>query len=85
MLRGLDYWLSKREVTKRSLAEYMKVDPNTVYRWAVGLLDPGISKVEKIATFLDCTPNDLISNPPMPSTPNEETETKGERAKKAAA
>jgi DNA-binding Xre family transcriptional regulator len=59
-------------MTKRALSEQMGVEPNTVYRWAVGLLDPGISKVEKMAAFLDCTPNDLVINPPQPPSPNGE-------------
>lgn len=79
MLKGLDYWLSKRGMTKRAMGEFMGVDPNTVYRWAVGLLDPGISKVEKMATILDCTPNDLVANPPLPPTSTVEQGTGAEQ------
>ena len=66
MLQGLDNVLKKKKITKAVLARHMNVDPNTVYRWASCLVDPGTEKTRIIAEYVGVATDDLI-NPPKPS------------------
>lgn len=52
--------LSKRGMTQKMLANSLGVTENAVSNWAKGKREPSIAMIEKIASLLDCTVDDLL-------------------------
>ncbi len=65
-VEGLALLMKKSGDSMTSLAEYIGVEVNTVWRWKAGVSTPSIDVQRKICERYECSFDDLL-NPPKPS------------------
>jgi transcriptional regulator with XRE-family HTH domain len=60
--KNLQYYISKKGISQRELAEIIGVSAPTINEWVKGKKYPRINKVEKLATYFGCLKSDLIED-----------------------
>lgn len=60
--KNLKEFRTKRGITQQQLADELYVTRQCISRWEQGKTLPDINNIEKIATILDCSRNDLVDD-----------------------
>ncbi|MEA4876804.1 MAG: helix-turn-helix transcriptional regulator [Aminobacterium sp.] len=57
----------KRGISQGQLAKEIGCSLDTVHRWETGKREPRLSDLQKIASFFNCTIDDLLNPQPTPA------------------
>lgn len=50
----------EKELTQKQVAEYLRVDTSTVRKWELGLREPNLSMLVKLADFFEVSTDFLL-------------------------
>lgn len=60
--KNLNYYISRKNIDRQELADYLGVGYSTLSNWILGYNAPKMDKVQKIAEFFNVEINDLITD-----------------------